>query len=141
MVHTCSVDDGAGRRTVLVDADGCAQDKYLLGNIEYADDLIAGKESHVFKYADKPNLYFNCQISIIMKEPGSICPRPKCHEPERGKRQAEWNDDETIFDVSSNSVRTSKTSRYKVELLPIPNLVIEENSQSVCLDLVDECYS
>ena len=49
----------------------CALDKYLLSNLEYPSDLMAGREAHVYKYADKENMYFNCQISITIKQPGA----------------------------------------------------------------------
>lgn len=48
----------------------CALDKYLLTNLEYPTDLMAGREAHVYKYADRDNMYFDCQISITVKEPG-----------------------------------------------------------------------
>ncbi len=35
--------------------------------------LMAGKEAHVFKYADRPTLFFDCQISISIREPGEQC--------------------------------------------------------------------
>jgi hypothetical protein len=28
----------------------------------------------VFKYTDRPALFFNCQIAILIKEPHSECP-------------------------------------------------------------------
>lgn len=31
---------------------------------------MAGREAHVYKYADRDNMYFDCQISITVKEPG-----------------------------------------------------------------------
>lgn len=54
---------------------------YLLGNLEYPSDLMAIKEAHVFKYADRVNLYFNCQINIVVKEPNGECVRERCAEP------------------------------------------------------------
>ena len=61
-MHSCFVDDGAGDRLDLINADGCAADRYLLGNLEYPADLMAVKEVHVFKYADRPALQFQCQV-------------------------------------------------------------------------------
>ncbi len=42
-VYGCFVDDGKGDRVQLLDDKGCALDKYLLGNLEYPTDLMAGK--------------------------------------------------------------------------------------------------
>lgn len=81
VVHSCYVDDQAGDRVDLIGPDGCAVDVYLLNNPEYLTDLMAGVEAHVFKYADRSGLYFQCQITIIIKEPGLDCPRPNCATP------------------------------------------------------------
>lgn len=51
----------------------CAQDRYILKNLDYLGDLMAGQESHVFKYADKTNLFFQCQVRIAVKEPKAQC--------------------------------------------------------------------
>lgn len=42
---------------------------------------FSGREAHVFKYADKAALFFSCQISITIKEPGTPCAKPECGEP------------------------------------------------------------
>ncbi|EYB85487.1 hypothetical protein Y032_0297g1735 [Ancylostoma ceylanicum] len=44
LVHSCSVDDGKGDRVAILDSDGCAMDRYLLNNLEYPEDLLAGQE-------------------------------------------------------------------------------------------------
>lgn len=81
IVHSCTVDDGRGDTIEILNADGCALDKYLLNNLEYPTDLMAGQEAHVYKYADRSQLFYQCQISITIKEPNSECPRPQCSEP------------------------------------------------------------
>jgi hypothetical protein len=80
-VHSCFVDDGQGDRLDLINEAGCALDKYLMGNLEYPTDLMGVKEVHVFKYADRPALQFQCQITILIKEPNAQCIRPQCPEP------------------------------------------------------------
>ena len=81
-VYSCFVVDPAGiDRLDLIDETGCATDKYLMGNIEYPSDLMGVKEVHVFKYADRPALFFQCQINIAVKEPNAECIRPDCSEP------------------------------------------------------------
>ncbi len=51
IVRSCYVDDTFGNKVDLVDVNGCAEDLYLLNNPEYVEDLKAGVEAHVFKYA------------------------------------------------------------------------------------------
>lgn len=89
VVHSCFVDDTNGDAVNLIREDGCAEDLYLLNNPEYPADLMAGVEAHVFKYADRADLYFQCQITILVKEPNDECPRPACGSPAgRGAGQA-----------------------------------------------------
>jgi hypothetical protein len=72
-VHSCKVDDGNGDTVDVVDDNGCGIDLNILDNPEYPTDLMAVKEAHVFKYADRSQLYFNCQIKIDVKDPGQNC--------------------------------------------------------------------
>ncbi|KAH7727357.1 cuticulin-1 [Aphelenchoides avenae] len=81
VVHTCTVDDGAGDNVQIINPEGCALDRFLLNNLEYPTDLSAGQEAHVYKFADRAQLFYQCQISITIKEPNTECPRPQCAEP------------------------------------------------------------
>ncbi|KAF8361262.1 hypothetical protein PRIPAC_88185, partial [Pristionchus pacificus] len=36
--------------------------------------------AHVYKYADRNQLFYQCQISISVKEPNQECARPQCPE-------------------------------------------------------------
>lgn len=81
IVHSCFVDDGNGDTVQLLNEEGCALDKYLLNNLEYPTDLMAGQEAHVYKYADRSQLFYQCQIAITIKDPNSECERPRCIEP------------------------------------------------------------
>ena len=99
-VYDCFVDDGTGDRIELLDNDGCSIDKYLLGNLEYPTDLMAGREAHVFKYADRANLYFNCQIRITIKDAELGCPLPQCAANKK-KRSVTMQDQQgSVLDVS-----------------------------------------
>ncbi|VDK88866.1 unnamed protein product, partial [Litomosoides sigmodontis] len=82
LVHSCVVDDGKGDTVPILNGEGCALDKYLLNNLEYPADLMAGQEAHVYKYADRPELYYQCQISISIKDSNTGCARPQCAEPQ-----------------------------------------------------------
>jgi len=82
VVYSCTVDDGNGDTLEILDSDGCALDKFLLNNLEYPTDLMAGQEAHVYKYADRSQLFYSCQIAITVKEPNAQCTRPQCTEPQ-----------------------------------------------------------
>lgn len=43
VVHTCFVDDGNGDLVNIINAEGCALDRYILNNLEYPTDLTAGQ--------------------------------------------------------------------------------------------------
>lgn len=65
----------------------CAHDKYLLQNLDYVSDLMVGKEAHVYKYADRPSIFFDCKITLTIKEPGQeFCDVPSCPDPPRRRR-------------------------------------------------------
>lgn len=48
-------------------------DDFVLQNLNYSGDLVAGQTAYVFKFADKPSLHFNCQIELTLKDSQSGC--------------------------------------------------------------------
>ncbi|KHN83072.1 Cuticlin-1 [Toxocara canis] len=70
-VHSCTVDDGQGSRQQIIDPAGCATDRYLLKNLEYLDQLSAGQEVYVFKFADRSSVFFTCQIRLELRDEAS----------------------------------------------------------------------
>ncbi|KAI6226472.1 ZP domain-containing protein [Aphelenchoides fujianensis] len=82
LIHSCYVDDGRGNRFELVNGRGCAVDRVLLGDLTYDERGIrAFVNSHVFKYADRVQLFFTCTVQLCFRQDGGcegITP-PACH--------------------------------------------------------------
>ncbi|KAK5980990.1 ZP domain-containing protein [Trichostrongylus colubriformis] len=70
-VHSCTVDDGQGVGQQLMDDRGCSLDSFLLKDLNYGDDLVAGQKAQVFKFADKPTVFFSCIVRLEFKEDSS----------------------------------------------------------------------
>ncbi|CAD5220453.1 unnamed protein product [Bursaphelenchus xylophilus] len=116
VVHSCKVDDGNGDQVELIDSQGCAKDKFLLSNLDYVSDLMVGKEAHVYKYADRPNLFFDCKISLTVKEPGQeFCDIPNCPDPPRRKRS-------TVEEVKINSPQASSPEYIIPKEMAMPSV-------------------
>ncbi|KAK5976914.1 ZP domain-containing protein [Trichostrongylus colubriformis] len=81
LIHSCVADDGQDNKFELVDDRGCSTDTYLLPQIRYdPKSLSAFTDAHVFKYADKVQLYFTCTVQLCYKHDGGcdgVTP-PKC---------------------------------------------------------------
>lgn len=70
---------------------------------------MVGKEAHVYKYADKQSMFFDCQITLTIKEPDQqYCDVPSCPDPPRRRR----NHNESI------AVQQSRLSTKPAELPP-----------------------
>ncbi|CAD6190362.1 unnamed protein product [Caenorhabditis auriculariae] len=84
LVHSCYVDNGFGDRVDILNPDGCGLDAVLLSTPDYGPSLrLATKPYHVFKYADRPVLQFQCQITLCLKYDGGcdgITPPKNCKE-------------------------------------------------------------
>ncbi|KAI6237263.1 ZP domain-containing protein [Aphelenchoides besseyi] len=71
----CDVNDGNRNSQKLLDENGCPIDKTLMSSIDYAGDLEASYQGFVFKFADKPTVYFSCAIRLELKDVYGRCTR------------------------------------------------------------------
>ncbi|VDN35860.1 unnamed protein product [Cylicostephanus goldi] len=53
VVHSCTVDDGNGDTIQILDDNGCALDKFVLNNLEYPTDLMAGQVSSLLPWVNQ----------------------------------------------------------------------------------------
>lgn len=71
LINNCYVTDGVNKRAQVIDSHGCPIDPILITGIRYSSDLQrAYAESQVFKFADRPGVWFFCQIQMCMKKDG-----------------------------------------------------------------------
>ena len=71
LINNCYVTDGFGKKSDVIDDKGCVIDPILITGIRYSSDLQrAYAESSVFKFADKPGVWFFCQVQMCMKKHG-----------------------------------------------------------------------
>lgn len=117
LVHSCYVDNGFGDRVDILNEKGCGLDAVLLSTPEYDGSLrLATKAYHVFKYADRPVLQFQCQITLCLKYDGGcdgITPPKNCaslpgedghHHHHGRRRKARAADGIGTVDVFTDSV-------------------------------------
>uniref|UniRef100_A0AC34PXC6 ZP domain-containing protein n=1 Tax=Panagrolaimus sp. JU765 TaxID=591449 RepID=A0AC34PXC6_9BILA len=58
-------------RADVIDSRGCPVDPLLVTGVRYSDDMQrAYAESQVFKFADRPGIWFFCQVQMCMKKEG-----------------------------------------------------------------------
>lgn len=71
LINNCYVTDGVNKKAEVIDSRGCPTDPILITGIRYSQDLQrAYAESQVFKFADRPGVWFFCQIQMCMKKEG-----------------------------------------------------------------------
>jgi hypothetical protein len=83
LVHSCVARDDGGNSFKLIDEKGsgirfkkttnsslsrCSLDPIGLGDVTYSSDLsMAHVESHAFKFADKLQINFACELTLCIK--------------------------------------------------------------------------
>ncbi|VDM91988.1 unnamed protein product [Onchocerca ochengi] len=135
LVHSCYVDNGFGDRVDILDDTGCGIDAVLLMTPDYDETLrLATKSYHVFKYADRPVLQFQCQITLCLKlDAGCIgLTPPNCpelahnhvHNHDHGHEHNEIRRARSILESNTLDIFTSQL--HIIDHLPqCPNPVIQ----------------
>jgi hypothetical protein len=71
LLKNCYVTDGVKQRAEVIDSRGCPVDQVSITGIRYSQDLQrAYAESSVFKFADRPGVWFFCEVRMCMKKDG-----------------------------------------------------------------------
>uniref|UniRef100_A0A7E4VZ23 ZP domain-containing protein n=1 Tax=Panagrellus redivivus TaxID=6233 RepID=A0A7E4VZ23_PANRE len=86
-VHSCFIEDGSGTEFNILTDEGCAIDRFLLDNLEYGPNpLMAQKEAHAIKFADRVVVNFQCSIRLDIKD--GECPIPQCPDLKNQQKAA-----------------------------------------------------
>ncbi|KAK6107209.1 Zona pellucida-like domain family protein [Brugia pahangi] len=151
LINNCYVTDGFGKRSEVIDSNGCSIDPILITGIRYSSDLQrAYGESMVFKFADRPGVWFFCQIQMCMKKEGmcsGITP-PSCSSQINNNNAYGTNEiyegqeisgrikpfSLTLSSSSSSSTTTMKTAKNR-ERSKIENL---ESEMAINAKSIDE---
>ncbi|CDW51863.1 protein cbg [Trichuris trichiura] len=70
LVKNCFVSDGAGRSVRILDSKGCSMlTPIIQGNLQYsASANLASVQVWAYKFPDRSDLFFQCQIQLCHKE-------------------------------------------------------------------------
>ncbi|VDL62614.1 unnamed protein product [Nippostrongylus brasiliensis] len=113
-VHSCVADDGGSEKVTVVDSNGCSTDRELLSSLSYPSPMRAFARSRVFKFADKSDINFACQIRLTMKADNvnATCPVPQC--PARPRRSMNRNRGAraVVFDVVASPMTVLEKRNY-----------------------------
>ncbi|KRZ08960.1 Cuticlin-1 [Trichinella zimbabwensis] len=66
LVKNCYVDDGQGNQVKIINEHGCAIETVIIGDLTYEPigNAKAWVDAYVFKFADKPHVFFHCTIQL-----------------------------------------------------------------------------
>uniref|UniRef100_A0AAF5Q3S1 ZP domain-containing protein n=1 Tax=Wuchereria bancrofti TaxID=6293 RepID=A0AAF5Q3S1_WUCBA len=87
----------------LIDNQGCSTDSTVLPDLIYIDNMNVEQNVSVFGVAEKPYVYFQCQISLLPSK-AHQCPKPSCPSNRRNQRDLLYiieNDEALILDAVS----------------------------------------
>uniref|UniRef100_A0A914WM63 ZP domain-containing protein n=1 Tax=Plectus sambesii TaxID=2011161 RepID=A0A914WM63_9BILA len=69
LVKNCVVDNGKDEKHDIIDSRGCAIDPVIMPDLTYdtTGNAKAYVESHAFKFADQPTVFFQCVVQLCNK--------------------------------------------------------------------------
>uniref|UniRef100_A0A0K0G1J1 ZP domain-containing protein n=1 Tax=Strongyloides venezuelensis TaxID=75913 RepID=A0A0K0G1J1_STRVS len=127
LIHSCYVDDGNGNKFELIDNKGCAVDDYLLSDLQYDPiTFTAYSNTHVFKYADRVQLFFTCTVQLCFKDDGGcegVTP-PQCSNKNILSSIGEIPYNVNNKDLTNEDTRTSNV-RPPLAHVNLPNSVVK----------------
>ncbi|CAI4232207.1 unnamed protein product [Auanema sp. JU1783] len=105
-VHSCRAEDDTNDSVPVVDARGCIMDTELLSSIQYTSALRASASSRVFKFADKNDIRFQCQIRLTVRKHhlNETCPIPDCSKKDNYKKVWKRSLKEVNMDVATDGM-------------------------------------
>ncbi|KRZ05688.1 Cuticlin-1 [Trichinella zimbabwensis] len=101
-------------------------DIMILPDLIYLNDMEAGIDTTIFKFADKPHIYFTCQVRLSIKRENKnqICQKPTCSGIGRMRvtRRVKLP---TRFSDASNSTPATMKKNVDIDLMASPIVVLD----------------
>ncbi|KAI6181407.1 Cutl-8 [Aphelenchoides besseyi] len=121
LLKNCYVTDGVKQRAEVIDSRGCPVDPVLITGVMYSDDLQrAYAESTVFKFADRPGVWFFCEVRMCMKKNGMcdgvtlVLQQCRVKKKEKGRSRL-TSEEETEESTGNEGEEEENESRVKTE--------------------------
>ncbi|KRZ24859.1 Cuticlin-1 [Trichinella pseudospiralis] len=101
-------------------------DIMILPDLIYLNDMEAGIDTTIFKFADKPHVYFTCQVRLSIKRENKnqICQKPTCSGTGRMRvtRRVKLP---TRFSDALNSTSATMKKNVDIDLMASPIVVLD----------------
>ncbi|KRZ69215.1 Cuticlin-1 [Trichinella papuae] len=110
----------------LMKMGNCSKDIMILPDLIYLNDMEAGIDTTIFKFADKPHIYFTCQVRLSIKRENKnqICQKPTCSGIGR-MRVSRRVKLPTRFSDASNSTPATMKKNVDIDLMASPIVVLD----------------
>ncbi|KRY67987.1 Cuticlin-1 [Trichinella pseudospiralis] len=110
----------------LMKMGNCSKDIMILPDLIYLNDMEAGIDTTIFKFADKPHVYFTCQVRLSIKRENKnqICQKPTCSGTGRMRvtRRVKLP---TRFSDALNSTSATMKKNVDIDLMASPIVVLD----------------